>query len=95
MEIDEEMVLSMVKEQLNHYRIKKVSDEECKNLLAWWKVHESYFSYVGFVAWQILGIVGSQIEAEKVFKIVSICINTRQFRLGIIFLEMLVSIYKE
>jgi len=50
MEIDEEMVLSMVKEQLNHYRIKKVSDEECKNLLAWWKVHESYFSYVGFVA---------------------------------------------
>jgi hypothetical protein len=50
METDEEMVLSMVKEQLNHYRIKKVSDEECKNLLAWWKVHESQFSYVAFVA---------------------------------------------
>jgi hypothetical protein len=41
MEMNEEMVLSMVKEQLNHYRIKKVSDEECKNLLPRWKVHES------------------------------------------------------
>jgi len=35
MEIDEKMALSMVKEQLNHYRIRKVSDEECKSLLAW------------------------------------------------------------
>jgi hypothetical protein len=33
METDEEMALLMVKEQLNHYRIRMVSDEECKNLL--------------------------------------------------------------
>jgi hypothetical protein len=64
-------------------------------LLAWWKVHESQFSYVAFVAWQILGIVGSQIEAEKVFKIAGTCINMRQSRLGIKLLEMLVSIYKD
>jgi hypothetical protein len=31
------MVLSVVKEQMNHYRIRKVSDEECKSPLAWWK----------------------------------------------------------
>ncbi len=41
METDDEMVLSLVKEQLNHYIIRKVSDKECKSLLAWWKVHES------------------------------------------------------
>jgi len=35
MEIDEKMVLSMVKKQLNHYKIGKVSDEECKSMLAW------------------------------------------------------------
>jgi hypothetical protein len=35
MEIDEKMVLSVVKEQMNHYRIRKVSDEECKSPLAW------------------------------------------------------------
>jgi hypothetical protein len=38
------------------------------------KVHESQISYVTFVARQILGIVGSQIEAKKV-NIASICTN--------------------
>jgi hypothetical protein len=46
------------------------------------------------VAQQILGIVGSQIEVERVFDIVNICTNMRQSKLGINFLEMLVSIYK-
>jgi hypothetical protein len=31
----------------------------------WWKVHEAQFSYVRFVACQILGIVGFQIEAKQ------------------------------
>jgi hypothetical protein len=35
MENIEKMVLLVVKEQLNHYIIRKVNDEECKNLLAW------------------------------------------------------------
>jgi hypothetical protein len=33
MEINEDIVLSMVEKQLNHCRIKKVSDGECKNPL--------------------------------------------------------------
>jgi len=49
METNEEVVLSMVKEQLSHYKIRKVSDEDCKSLLAWWKAHESQFSYVSFL----------------------------------------------
>jgi hypothetical protein len=39
-EIDEEMVLLMVKERLNSYRIRKVIVDECTNPLAWWKAHE-------------------------------------------------------
>jgi hypothetical protein len=35
METNEEMATSIVKEQLNNFRIKKVIDEECKNPLAW------------------------------------------------------------
>jgi hypothetical protein len=74
MEINEEMVLSMVKEQLNHYIIIKGK---------WWrmqkpasKVESSWLIFfVFFVAQQILRIVGSQIEAEKVFSIISICTN--------------------
>jgi hypothetical protein len=34
------MVLSMVKEQLGHYWIRKVIDDEGTNLFAWWKAHE-------------------------------------------------------
>jgi len=64
MDTDDDMALSIVKEQLNHFRIKKVIEKECKDLLAWWKTHEVQLFYVEFVAPQILGIVGSQIEAE-------------------------------
>jgi hypothetical protein len=39
-----------------------------------------------------LGIVGSQIEAERVFSIVGICTNLQHSRLGIDNLEMLISI---
>jgi hypothetical protein len=67
------MAISMVKEQLNYFKIKKVNKEECKNLVAWWKTHEVHFSYVGFVAWQILEIVGFHIEAKRIFNIIDIC----------------------
>ncbi len=43
---------------------------------------------------KILGIVGFQIEVERVFNIASICTNVQRFRLGIDNLEMLVNIYK-
>ncbi len=94
MDTDEDMALSVVKEQLTHFRIKKVTKEECKDPLAWWKAHEVQFSYVEFVAWQILGIVASQIEAKRVLNIVSICINLQRSWLGMDNLEMLINIYK-
>jgi hypothetical protein len=34
-------------------------EEEAKNPQEWWRTHEEQFLYVGFVAWHILGIVGS------------------------------------
>ncbi len=75
MDMDEDMALSVVKEQLTHFTIKKVIEEECKDPLAWWKAHEVQFSYVRFVTYQILEIVGSQIEAGWVFNIAIICTN--------------------
>jgi hypothetical protein len=47
---NEEMALSMVKEQLNHFKIKKVIDEESKDPLTWWIIHDVCFSYLGFMA---------------------------------------------
>jgi hypothetical protein len=49
MKTNEEMRSSAVKEQLNHFRFKKVIEEEAKNPLEWWRVHEVQFSYVRFV----------------------------------------------
>jgi hypothetical protein len=59
MDTNEDMALSVVKEQITHFRVKKVTDDEYKDLLAWWRALESYLSYVEFVVHKILGIVGS------------------------------------
>jgi len=56
MDTDEDMFLSIVKEQLTHLKV-KVTDDECKDPLAWWRAQERHLSYVGFVVCQILGIV--------------------------------------
>jgi hypothetical protein len=76
METNEEMASSMVEEQFNDFRVKKVIEEEAKNPLGWWRIHEAQISYLGFVAQQIMRIVGSQIEAKKGFSIASFCTNT-------------------
>jgi hypothetical protein len=83
----------VVKEQFTHFKIKKGIEEECKDPLAWWRAHGVHYSYVEFVACQILGIVGSQIEVKRVFSIVCICKNLQRSQLRIDNLEMLISIY--
>jgi hypothetical protein len=93
METSEEMALLIVKEQLNCFWVKKMIEEECKNPLAWWKVHE--VPYVGFAAQQILGIVGSHIETKSFFNIEGIFTNLKCFQVGIENLKMLVNIYED
>ncbi len=83
-----------VKEQLTHFKVKKVTNDECKDPLAWWRAQEGHLSYVGFIAHQILGIVGWQIEVDRVFNIASICMNLHCSRLGTKNLEMFINIYK-
>jgi hypothetical protein len=65
METNEEMDLSIVKKQINHFLVKKLIEEECKNPLAWWKLHKVQFPNIGFVAQQILGIIGFPIKLER------------------------------
>jgi hypothetical protein len=59
MDLNDEMASLVVKEQLNHFKVKKVMKEEGKHPLAWHRVHEVQFLYVGFVAQQNLKIVKS------------------------------------
>jgi hypothetical protein len=39
-ETNKEMASLVVKEQLNYFQVKKLKEDECKNPLAWWRVHE-------------------------------------------------------
>jgi len=47
----------------------------------WWGKHEAMFPTVGFLACQILSIVGSQIEIERIFSLEGILTNLRRCRL--------------
>jgi hypothetical protein len=59
MDTNDEMASSVVREQLNHFKVKNVMKKEDKHPLAWQGVHEVQFLYVGFVIQHILRIIKS------------------------------------
>jgi len=71
-----------------------VSQKELKSPLAWWKTHESQFPNVGFLAKQILGILRSQIEIERIFNSVDVLTSLHHCQLGLDNLDALMMILK-
>jgi hypothetical protein len=61
-----------------HYQVDR-KDIKCP--FQWCGKHEVMFPIVGFLVHQILGIVGSQIEIERIFSLASILINLKKCRL--------------
>jgi hypothetical protein len=59
----------------------QVDAKDIKCLLEWWGKYDSFFPIVAFLAHQILGIVKSQIEIEKIFSLANILINLRRCKL--------------
>jgi hypothetical protein len=55
-----------------------VDVKEIKCPFQWWEKHENMFPTIKFHICQILGIVGSQIETERIFSLVGILINLRR-----------------
>jgi hypothetical protein len=49
------------------FKCYQVDVKDIKCPLQWWEKHESMFLIIGFRVKQILGIVESQIEIEKIF----------------------------
>jgi len=62
--------------------------------LTWWKSHEIRFLIIFFVARQILGILGSQIETERIFSIAGLLTNLQCYMLGVNNLKKLVMVLK-
>jgi hypothetical protein len=46
-----------------------VDVKDIKNPPQWWEKHESKLHVVGFLAKQILGIIGSQFETKHIFSL--------------------------
>ncbi len=72
-----ELVKKLVNRELLIFRIFQMDAKEIKNPLHWSQKHESIFPIVSFFAWQILGIVGSQIKI-KYFSLTNIFMNHRR-----------------
>ncbi len=69
-----------------------VKDIKCP--LQWWQKHEAMFLTIRFLAQQILGIVGSQIEIEMIFYLTEILTNLKKCCLQIENLEKLIFVSK-
>ncbi len=68
--------------------------KEIKCPLQWWQKHESTFPTIGFLAQQILRIVGSQIETSKILSLSDIFTNLRRCHLQSENLEKLIFVSK-
>jgi len=71
----------LVTKQLLIFIRYQVYPKDIKCPLQWWGKHEAMFPIVGFLACQILGIVGSQIKIERIFFLMGILTNLRRCHL--------------
>jgi hypothetical protein len=72
----------------------QVDSKEIKYPLQWWAKHEAMFPIIVFLACQILGIVKSQIEIERIFSLEGIITNLRRCHLQIKNLKQLIFVSK-
>jgi hypothetical protein len=76
-----EPLMELVNKELLIFRCYQVDVINIKCPLQWWEKHENMFPTSGFCARQILEIVGSQIEIERIFSLVEILINLKRCHL--------------
>jgi hypothetical protein len=48
----------------------------------WWAQHEQQFLNLIYFAWQVMGIVHSQIGIERIFSMVGVITSLKHFQLG-------------
>jgi hypothetical protein len=89
-----EPIKELVKRELlifNRYQL-DVKDIKCP--FQWWLKHEAIFLTIGFLAQQILGIVGSQIETSKIFSLAGVFTNLQKCHLQIENLKKFIFVHK-
>jgi hypothetical protein len=68
----------VVNKELLMFRRFQMDVKDIKCLLEWWAKHEFLFPTMTFIVCQILGIVGFQIETERIFSLVGILTNLKR-----------------
>jgi len=71
----------LVNRELLIFKRYQVDPKDIKCPLQWWGKHEVMFPIVRLLADQILNILGSQIETERIFSLASILTNLKRCRL--------------
>lgn len=79
---NDEAIVGHLKAELSLFRRLHIDPKDCENPLAWWKDREVQFPNVGFLARQILGIVGTQVETERIFSVVGLITDARRRHIG-------------
>ncbi len=90
----EESSHALVVGELSLFKRLSVSPTICVDPLAWWRIHETQFPNVSFLAKYILGILGSQIEIERVFSFTGVLITLRCYRLQVDNLDKIITMVK-
>ncbi len=72
---NDDAIMSIVRNEMHLFHRLSVGPMEIKNPLQWWANHAMQFPHVSFLACYMLGIVGSQIEIERIFNVTSIITN--------------------
>jgi hypothetical protein len=67
-----------VTRELLIFKCYQVDPKDIKCLLQWWGKHEVMFPIVDFLAYEILSIIRSQIEIERIFSLVGILTNLKR-----------------
>jgi len=71
----------LVTKELLIFRCYQMNPKDIKCPFQWWRKHETTFLIVGFLAHQILSIVGPQIESKRIFSLANILTNLRRCHL--------------
>jgi len=79
--ISNESTTKFVTKKMLIFRCYLVDSKEIKCPFQWWTKHETIFPRIGFLTGQILWIIGSQIETERIFSFTKIFTNLRRFHL--------------
>ncbi len=85
----------LVTRELLIFRRYLMDPKDIKSLLQWWGKYETMFPTIGFLASQILNIVGSQIKIERIFSLMRILTNQRRCHLQLDNLKLFIFVSKK